>query len=182
MEQTINAPAGATEQVAVEQVQHPARFLKQRKFMVVLPLLVLPFLTMAFWAMGGGKRDPKPVVQQQAGLNLQLPDASLKDDKNADKLSFYKDAEAGAAKRLEAMRNDPNYKGDSAFNALQQLDNQAAFSGINTTPLGSSSIEANTQKVYQKIEELNRQINQPAAPTTYYPEQKENYQQNGNPE
>jgi hypothetical protein len=36
-----------------------AKFLRKRKMMLVLPALVLPFITMAFWAMGGGKAKDK---------------------------------------------------------------------------------------------------------------------------
>ncbi|WPU98398.1 hypothetical protein SNE26_20440 [Mucilaginibacter sp. cycad4] len=35
--------------------QHTNEFLKKRRFLMILPLLVLPFTTMAFWALGGGK-------------------------------------------------------------------------------------------------------------------------------
>ena len=35
--------------------QHSPEFLKERKFYMIIPLLVLPFLTMGFWALGGGK-------------------------------------------------------------------------------------------------------------------------------
>lgn len=30
------------------------KFKRQRRFMLVLPLLTLPFVTLAFWALGGG--------------------------------------------------------------------------------------------------------------------------------
>ena len=35
--------------------KHSAKFLRQRKMLLVLPLMVIPFITMAFWALGGGK-------------------------------------------------------------------------------------------------------------------------------
>ena len=35
--------------------QQSAETLRKRKFLVVLPLLICPFMTMAFWALGGGK-------------------------------------------------------------------------------------------------------------------------------
>ena len=38
----------------MKNVQRSQAFLRKRKMMMVLPLLVLPFLTMAFWALGGG--------------------------------------------------------------------------------------------------------------------------------
>jgi hypothetical protein len=74
--------------------KHSAKFLRQRKMMLVLPLMVIPFITLAFWALGGGKgTDDNNLPNTTAGLNLQLPNANLKDERNADKLSFYKEAD-----------------------------------------------------------------------------------------
>ncbi len=73
--------------------KHSAKFLRRRKMLLVLPLMVIPFITLAFWAMGGGKGTADKIQSNtNAGLNLQLPNANLKDDKNEDKLSFYKEA------------------------------------------------------------------------------------------
>ena len=73
---------------------HSPKFLRQRKMMLVLPVLVIPFVTMAFWALGGGQGNKNnSLAENKQGLNLQLPDANLKDDKNADKLAFYNEAD-----------------------------------------------------------------------------------------
>ena len=83
---------------------------RQRRMLLVMPLLVLPFITMAFWALGGGRGTDNKTSTDSTGLNLRLPDAKLKDDRNADKLSFYKAADADSLKRREIMSNDPYYK------------------------------------------------------------------------
>jgi len=41
---------------------------KQRKFLLVLPLLVIPFMTMAFWALGGGKKQNSQIVTAVASI------------------------------------------------------------------------------------------------------------------
>ena len=92
---------------------HSAKFLRQRKMALVLPVLVLPFVTLAFWSMGGGQHQKDLTATTQTGLNLQLPEAMLKENTGADKLSIYNDADAEAMKRQESMRNDPYYKNDS---------------------------------------------------------------------
>ena len=80
--------------------KHSAKFLRQRKMMLVLPVLIIPFVTMGFWALGGGQGLSKNnLADNSKGLNLQLPDAIFKDDKNADKLSFYNEADADSLKR-----------------------------------------------------------------------------------
>jgi hypothetical protein len=86
-------------------------FLRKRKMLMVLPLLVTPFITMAFWAMGGGtgkETNAEPVTKQ--GLNLNLPNATVGKDKLSNKMSFYDQARKDSLKMAEWMRNDPYYQ------------------------------------------------------------------------
>jgi len=148
--------------------KHSAKFLRQRKMMLVLPVLIIPFITMGFWALGGGQGKAKNnLSDSNKGLNLQLPDAILKDDKNEDKLSFYNEADADSLKRDELLRNDPYYN-DSALKRsnTNMFDNgnlastTPLYSGLNQYPYNKTA-DANEQRVYQKINEINKQINQP---------------------
>ena len=152
--------------------KHSAKFLRQRKMMLVLPVLIIPFITMGFWALGGGQGQTKNnLADNNKGLNLQLPDANLKDDKNADKLSFYNEADADSLKRDEILRNDPYYK-DSMLrrqNAILSgtgdlISTVPIYNGLNNSPYNKST-DANEQRVYQKINEINKQINQPDIPS-----------------
>jgi hypothetical protein len=68
--------------------QQSQKFLRKRRFLMVLPLLVFPFVTLAFWAMGGGKDSESRFNSKQTGLNLELPNANLKNDAT-DKLGYY---------------------------------------------------------------------------------------------
>ena len=135
---------------------------------MVLPVLIIPFVTMGFWALGGGQAQTKNnLADNIKGLNLQLPDANLKDDKNADKLSFYNEADADSLKRDELLRNDPYYKDSiiSRRNTLMSdtgnlLSTAPLYSGLNQSPYNKTA-DANEQRIYQKINEINKQINQP---------------------
>src|ERR1700730_8279474 len=90
---------------------HSPKFLRKRKFMMVLPLLTLPFVTLAFWAMGGGNGNAQSnKLISKAGLNLQLPDPNLADESKKDKLSFYNKAQEDSLKLRQEMLNDPYYK------------------------------------------------------------------------
>ena len=148
--------------------KHSARFLRQRKMMLMLPILVFPFITMGFWALGGGKdTSNENAPGANTGLNLQLPNANLKEDKNEDKLSFYKMADADSLKRAEILRNDPYYndsilsKQSSLLSASETKGNSSvANTGLNNS-LYKNGSDTNELKVNQKIEELKRQINQP---------------------
>jgi conjugative transposon TraM protein len=148
--------------------KHSVKFLRQRKMMLVLPVLIIPFVTMGFWALGGGQGQTKNnVADTNKGLNLQLPDANLKDDRNADKLSFYNEADADSLKRDELLRNDPYYK-DSIANRQNtvfsdtgnMLSPTPMYSGVNPFPYNKIA-DVNEQRIYQKINEINKQINQP---------------------
>lgn len=154
--------------------KHSAKFLRQRKMMMVLPLLTLPFVTMAFWALGGGKGIESKDHLSNAGLNLQLPDANLKDDKSADKLSFYKHADADLLKREELLRNDPYYKDsmsdkqDLLFSAPEALYNPLSpGNNLNYSTYNKSS-DANEHRIYQKINEITKEINQPDIASSNY--------------
>ena len=86
--------------------QHSEKFLKKRKFLLALPVLIIPFLTMAFWAAGGGKGTPKLIMSTKQGLNLKLPDPKLKDDRSLNKLSFYELAQKDSQKLKSEIEND----------------------------------------------------------------------------
>jgi conjugative transposon TraM protein len=117
--------------------------------------------------LGGGQGADSKNTANTAGLNLQLPDANLKNDKNADKLSFYNEANADSLKREELLRNDPYYK-DSIIGRRNTILSDTGYL-INTKPLYGAlnqspynkSTDANEQRIYQKINEINKQINQP---------------------
>jgi len=141
---------------------------RQRRMLLAMPLLVLPFITMAFWALGGGRGTDNKTSTDSTGLNLRLPDAKLKDDRNADKLSFYKAADADSLKRREIMSNDPYYKDiiagvqdQHSSISSKMLDTAALKTGLNTSVYNTGT-DDNERRIYQKINELNKQINQPA--------------------
>jgi conjugative transposon TraM protein len=141
-------------------------YLRKRKMMMVLPLLVIPFLTFAFWALGGGQAKQNESVNKQAGLNLNLPDAGLKEDNLADKLSFYDKADKDSLKKEEWMRTDPYYQqhidtGSAATGELQLITQNTAAKynqRLNTSPyeVGSNNPE---DKLMQKIALLQSEVN-----------------------
>ncbi len=60
-----------------DQFQKQKLVFRKFKMLLVLPLLMLPFLTLAFYALGGGKgaTDSSKIVGPKEGLNLDLPSA-----------------------------------------------------------------------------------------------------------
>jgi conjugative transposon TraM protein len=89
------------------------KYLQQRKFLMALPLLVLPFLTATFWALGGGSGTPADTnAEQLRGLNLDLPPAHFSEEQ-LDKLSLYETARRDSMKFREARQNDPYFNLDN---------------------------------------------------------------------
>lgn len=147
---------------------HSEKFLRKRKFFMVLPLLVLPFLTMIFWALGGGQGVPAQATAMDfAGLNLALPDAHFDEKEIWDKLSLYETADRDSAKYREARERDP-YFDLIAFKSRQELQPQ-----IDTVNKDNKLIDSfkqkerlahdpNEDRVNKKLQELYAEINKPS--------------------
>jgi conjugative transposon TraM protein len=144
------------------------KHVKMKKMLLMLPVLVIPFLTMAFWALGGGG-NKKQIAGKEKGLNLQLPDAHLKDERGMDKLGFYDKADKDSIKMAEWMRSDPYFKKDSFMSfaepsALEELTESTASKynqRLNVSPYetGRNNPE---EKVLQKLKLLQNQLSMPA--------------------
>jgi len=139
---------------------HSPQFLRKRKMMLVLPILVLPFITMAFWSLGGGS---SPVATQSnvtdGGLNMQLPKAQPKDDRSENKLSFYEEADKDSIKLGLQKNNDPflQYRANKD-SLIFQVRNDSTGS-IKSPLMGENYSDPNEEKVYQKLAELKAQLN-----------------------
>ena len=125
---------------------------KQRKFLLVLPALVLPFLTCLLWAAGLISGNDAKAANPKGGLNMQLPDAHLADNHSWNKLSFYEQAEKDSAKYREAIKNDPFYKNskDSLLGFSVAPANASPYN-----PLPPNYQDANEYKVSQRLATIN---------------------------
>ncbi|PWA10473.1 conjugative transposon protein TraM [Flavobacterium laiguense] len=151
----------------MEQKTKSLKTLRQRKMLLVLPLLVLPFITTMFWALGGGKQDVKETkVIEKEGFNAELPDPKFKEDATWDKMNYYEQAARDSVKLDELIKKDPNY--------LSPSFKEDSIASHNDTPLkGNPSIRENTglnttayrdpneEKVRNKLEALQKAINAP---------------------
>ena len=153
------------------------KFLRKRKFFVVLPFLMLPFMTLIFWALGGGKIEKTNAAVQEKGFNMSLPDAYLKDEKSLNKMSYYDKATLDSDRLKEVMKNDPYYNGpiivengSESYNAdttFHKYKSNISKNGLITSPYTSSEYnDANEQKVYNKLDQLNHALNNPSIPGT----------------
>jgi conjugative transposon TraM protein len=149
---------------------HSQKFIQKRKFYVMLPVLVIPFLTMFFWALGGGKGVVIAKDNNTVGLNLNLPEAKFTNEANAwDKLSLYQKARRDSLKASQAKKNDPYFR-LSTLKVKQDTSRRDSLKrkGFVNTSLGERKepIDETEAKVYKKLEELQKQIDKPAQAST----------------
>lgn len=148
-----------------ETIQHSAAFKRKRKMLVMLPLICLPFISLAFWALGGGKEVDDHSQTNSAGLLLNLPDSKLNEADPADKLRFYEQAEKDSLKLEEWMRTDPYYRQQldsthSSANELQLLTQQTASKynyGLNSSPYNNKGT-SNEDELMRKLALLQDQL------------------------
>jgi Conjugative transposon, TraM len=159
----------------MDTMQYSAPFLKKRKFLMILPLLVLPFVFALFYLFGGGKGQMTNGMNEKSnGVNTQLPDAHFNKRKEADKMSLYESSNQDSAKWREAVKNDPN-RIDSGklesmsfeqFQALHDTLNKASPGLLNKEMgepnLSTSKIRSGYQEkeMAEKLAQLQNIINQ----------------------
>jgi len=170
----------------MEAKAHSQKFLKQRKFLMVLPLLILPFLIIFFFALGGGKGSATvdPALLKQAGFNTKLPDAHFKKGKEKNKLGLYEDMGKDSDKIRSAMKNDPYYKlenhpddnlrkGNELENIFQKSASKYGQTDFANKPLnsllGGNTTDANEKKVMDKLAQLKTELKKKteSTPTDY---------------
>ena len=165
------------------ETQYSAQFLRKRKMMLVLPLLVLPFITLAFWSLGGGKgkTDDSALTNKPSGLNLTLPEASFKEDKvPMDKLKFYELADRDSSRLQKLMKQDPYYsmtyvKDTGEFLKTLPAAGTSPFTpsfhekSLNIPPSNSTKpkyADPNEEKVMKKLEALTKAMEEQETPST----------------
>lgn len=119
-----------------------------RKKMLILPVIVLPFLSFIFYSLGGGRGTR--VAQQAAaqGFNTELPGARFDKQKQArNKLDYYKQADQDSIRRQEYQRQDPNFQ-----KAADSIAHRAAFAE-----------DRKADELLQRLDRLKETIQQPSA-------------------
>jgi hypothetical protein len=156
-----------------QQTLSPGGMIRQRRFLLRAPVLVLPLLTLLFWSLGGGKTGPaNPQVPAQNGLNTRLPEARLGDERALNKMSYYDKAAQDSDKIRQQIKSDPYSR------QLPDRDTSGLhFAGANP-PLsgrqkegsrpadqaaGSKDLAGSEARVYQKLAALQTAIRRPAS-------------------
>jgi hypothetical protein len=156
-----------------QQPQHSRQFLRKRKMLLVMPLLVLPFVFIVFVALGGGKGSPKDslITSNGQGYNMNLPGAHFAKKETAlNKLGFYEKADADSIKLRERIKADPYHAKVVAPVEARTVPQGQAFFGMAggatghfTTQLSSIPGEdSNAGKLLRQLDQLKQVLHRPA--------------------
>ncbi|HNP94388.1 MAG TPA: conjugative transposon protein TraM [Cyclobacteriaceae bacterium] len=138
--------------------KHSQQFLQKRKLAMALPMLTMPFLTLIFWALGGGQAIPgQAIAMHEAGLNLELPNAHFSPDEKTDKFSLYEESQRDSADFFEAVENDPYFELNTMV--LEDKPDAPLFNGSALTKAKVEDIDPNEAKVNEKLELIYRELN-----------------------
>ena len=119
----------------------------KRKILLVFPILVIPFMALAFYALGGGRGNVDDERSAQKGINTSLPDASFREKQEPkDKLGFYQQSERDSS-------------GRNSDNAIKNVADRLGFNGQQEDP--------QTRAINEKLRALNTEINSPAQDPVY---------------
>jgi hypothetical protein len=118
--------------------------------LLVLPVFVLLFSALGFYALGGGRGKDAGNAAAKAGINTSLPGAKLKKGASPGKMGLYDQAQRDSAGRR-------THSASGAFAALG-WDTAGMRKAVS---LPSGSTPASEAKIKEKLAEINRQVNLP---------------------
>ncbi|QES88928.1 conjugative transposon protein TraM [Rhizosphaericola mali] len=131
---------------------------RKRKFYLILPIIVIPCLTLFFYALGGGKGRATAVANSK-GLNTSLPEVQMNSEPK-DKMSLYAQAIKDSNGFNELKKSDPY----SLENRQMDSDSLDASNNLkNVLPVGRTGItytDPNEQKVNDRLATLQRTLQQ----------------------
>lgn len=144
-------------------MKHTPKFLRQRRFMMILPVLTVPFLTMIFWALGGGQGVNATTAQPTSpGFNISLPEAQFDERRPWDKFSAYEEATRQQTEIERARESDPYFELISAESNAVNADSNALIETFpHRQPFQHDPLE---EKVNQKLDQLYKELNRAAEP------------------
>ncbi len=123
---------------------------KKRTFLLLLPAFIIPFLTLLLWSVGILGSNVA-IASTTGGLNAQLPDAQLKENKAWNKLSFYEQADKDSLRFQDEVKSDPSLQA--------HRDSSGSIGAFSYKPLPDNYQDPNEVRVNQKLAQLNAALN-----------------------
>lgn len=129
-----------------------------RRFLLVLPAIVIPFLCLIFFTLGGGRGAGAAIGSLALGLNTELPKPRF-DPKQAflNKLGIYEKADHDSLQKKEWQRQDP-YRRDS--NVAKASAPMAASAARTLPAVGPPITNPQADEVLAKLAKLKQSLSQ----------------------
>ncbi|SDF14452.1 Bacteroides conjugative transposon TraM protein [Mucilaginibacter pineti] len=140
-----------------EKQPHSAAYLSQRRFLFVVPLIILPFVLLGFKLLGGGNGTQTQNTVKVKGINTTLPSAMNEADTTMDKMAFYDQSRQDSLKKAGSYQDDPYNKLDTSGNHYGT--DPAAGTNFNRLQGSSRPADPSEVRLQQKLAELNAAIN-----------------------
>jgi hypothetical protein len=130
---------------------------KKKRFLLFLPVIVIPFMTLIFWVLGGGKGNDVNAKTADHLLS-SLPQVNLSAEKGFDKMNYYDKASEDSLKYKE-FNKDKNYWEKNYLTNSNDLNN----GGSN----GIYQVQDQEKEFQTKLDKLNKVINAPESSDNY---------------
>jgi conjugative transposon TraM protein len=138
-----------------------SKAIRQKKMLMVLPVLFVPFLTLGFYALGGGRGTTAAEASQRTtNVNREVPGATI-DSGKMDKLAYYEAVAKAQDERTRQLKKEQESAFDFTSQSGPAKDQEYAFGHDSKSP------EASEKKVYAQLEKLNRELERSAASTEF---------------
>lgn len=115
------------------------------KVWLFLPLLVIPFLALGFYALGGGSGRAGDHRLTKVGINTELPEATFSRDTLTGKAEYYAQAEKKAAR--------------SDSSTVQMMAEKFGFSGVHQGSIRTGNTQV--AEIDSKLAAIHREISRP---------------------
>ncbi|WP_299568406.1 conjugative transposon protein TraM [uncultured Pedobacter sp.] len=136
-------------------VQKDQKNERKRKVLLMFPVLLFPFVTLLFWALGGGTDAKADAMADRKGMNVELPVANNK-ELPQDKMSFYTEAEKSEQELEKQQKSDPYF--EMQFDS-SHLGGESKLNAFNSNPTYQAT-GPDERQVYQKLNALQQAIDQ----------------------
>src|ERR1700722_3403793 len=130
---------------------------RKRKMLLILPAVLIPLLTLGFYAMGGGSGGKGGKGSGTTkGLNMSLPEAKIKSKgKGLNKLGFYRQSDQDSIRIRESRKMDP-YFGWKDTAVAMAGGGRRDGDGLNVGGMepAHSGVEVRAKELLQKLDQL----------------------------
>jgi len=138
---------------------------KQKQFLMVVPGLVIPFITILLSSFGvvGGDGTKKIAEVKMQGINTDLPGAKVSADSSWNKLMYYENADKDSVKMRTLKEKDPFYSSADMSGRIFSMDTSGYVGDAGMKYRGDgysyAARDENEEKVYRKIAAINEELN-----------------------